>query len=382
MSDILENHICKECNLAINYKLKSFGVDTEDNLCKKCYEKRLVKTNCKDTKKILCNGNCLTCYSRSMLSSDKLEYVNLDEVKKLELPLPRHIHMKSRKNYPFKGSCGHKFCVQLKGVARGFWCNDQQCINKKLKETNMRLRGVEHPSQSEDIKKQKIQTNLEKRGVENPFQCEEVKKKIRATNMKNLGVESPMHNSNIVHKVMIANHAHKEHELPSGNIVNVQGYEPWAIDFLLQTYTEDDIQTVSDHKLAIDYIGIDNKKHKYIPDLYIKSKNLIIEVKSDYTYKVDLQTNNLKAQSCISAEYDFKFYVFDKKKKLTIIDIKTRQEETLILDLPVKSKIIKDENDLSLKTVKELIIMCKEKEISGYSKKRKADIIKLIEQSS
>ena len=63
----------------------------------------------------------------------------------------------------------------------------------------------------------------------------------------------------------------------------------------------------------------DNKKHRYYPDLYIPKDNLIIEVKSQWTYNSQQKwynTNLLKRQACIAAGYKFKFMIFDKDGNL------------------------------------------------------------------
>ena len=46
------------------------------------------------------------------------------------------------------------------------------------------------------------------------------------------------------------------------------------------------------------YYTIDDIIHRYFPDLYIKSINKIIEVKSSYTYNYDLEKNLLIEESC------------------------------------------------------------------------------------
>jgi hypothetical protein len=62
-------------------------------------------------------------------------------------------------------------------------------IKEKKKQTNLRVRGVEHPSQAEKIKEKKKQTNLRVRGVEHPSQAEDVKEKMKQTNLERYGVE-------------------------------------------------------------------------------------------------------------------------------------------------------------------------------------------------
>ncbi len=68
--------------------------------------------------------------------------------------------------------------------------------------------------------------------------------------------------------------------------MKVQGYEPQALDELLETYAESDL--IIKEKNIEKEIGpimnkLDGKARRYYPDLYIRSENKIVEVKSSYT---------------------------------------------------------------------------------------------------
>lgn len=106
----------------------------------------------------------------------------------------------------------------------------------------------------------------------------------------------------------------KTYTFPSGKQVYVQGYENFAIDKLLETYSEEDI--VVERKNIKDaigkdimYVDKDNLKHIYFPDIYIKSKNLVIEVKSEYTYNVHKEINLRKRDAVLNEGIDFKFMI-------------------------------------------------------------------------
>ena len=64
---------------------------------------------------------------------------------------------------------------------------------------------------------------------------------------------------------------------------------------------------------------LNGKQKRYYPDIWIKSENIIIEVKSDYTYKKDLIKNILKALATRKLNYNFEFWVYDKNKLKTIL---------------------------------------------------------------
>lgn len=70
---------------------------------------------------------------------------------------------------------------------------------------------------------------------------------------------------------------------------------------------------------VIDYFYENNKIHKYYPDIYIPLDNLIIEVKSTWTYKKDKNKNTIKKLTYKNNGYDFQFWIFDKKYNLEII---------------------------------------------------------------
>ena len=57
------------------------------------------------------------------------------------------------------------------------------------------------------------------------------------------------------------------------------------------------------NSLGITY-SINGEIHRYIPDFYIKSKNLLIEVKSEFTFYIDLEKNFLKIEAAKNAGYD------------------------------------------------------------------------------
>ena len=65
--------------------------------------------------------------------------------------------------------------------------------------------------------------------------------------------------------------------------------------------------------ISISYIKPNGRPAKYYPDIYIPKDNLIIEVKSKWTYSGKpewLETNLLKQQATIVAGYNFKFLIY------------------------------------------------------------------------
>lgn len=114
----------------------------------------------------------------------------------------------------------------------------------------------------------------------------------------------------------------KDYNLPSGDNVKFQGFENVAIDKLLETYDESEL--VFSAKLMPRIMYYNSEKDRtsiYYPDIFIPSKNLIIEVKSTYTYKADLVKNYEKCMRCQQMGLNFQFWICSDREVLEIKDV-------------------------------------------------------------
>jgi hypothetical protein len=187
-------------------------------------------------------------------------------------------------------------------------------VRDKIIKTNNELYGANSPMCNDEIKqkaKDMHLSNYEFYGLSNP----ETLKKYKQTMMDRYGYENVLHNDEMLHKILLSSKKYKIYKFPSGKEVFVQGYEDYVIEQLLNKYNESDI--IISNKEISESIGkifynIDNNQHKYYPDIYIKSENKIIEVKSEYTYNKDLEINLLKEKSCIEKGINFEFMIIDK----------------------------------------------------------------------
>jgi hypothetical protein len=137
--------------------------------------------------------------------------------------------------------------------------------------------------------------------------------KNKKTCLEKYNVENPMQCAEVFNKQEKSSKRFKDYTFPSGKIVRIQGCEYKALDELLKIYNEYDI--INDRTLVpkIWYETVDDKKHKYYPDIFIPKDNLIIEVKSKWTYNgkpIWKETNLLKEKACIAAGYNFKFMIY------------------------------------------------------------------------
>lgn len=124
--------------------------------------------------------------------------------------------------------------------------------------------------------------------------------------------------SKTIEKMCKVNKTTKRFIFPSGKSVVYQGYENIALDELLKLYKEEDIENDRRYIPNVKY-KLNSKQHYYYPDIYIKSENLIVEVKSTWTYKKDLIKNINKALATRKAGYNFEFWIYDNKKFKIII---------------------------------------------------------------
>ena len=196
---------------------------------------------------------------------------------------------------------------------------------KNEKATNIERYSVEHPMKLKNIQEKRNKTMIEKYGVEHPIQNEDIRNKIKNTVLKRYGVEYSIQNQEIRNKIKetmlerygseypFENYNFKDYILPSGKIIQIQGYENLAIDLLLILgYIEEEIITNRKDVPKIKY-QFEDKERKYFPDIYLPNENKIIEVKSEWTYQLWEEKNKTKEKACINQGYLFEFWIFDNK---------------------------------------------------------------------
>ena len=156
---------------------------------------------------------------------------------------------------------------------------------------------------------------LEKYGVENLFELKSTQDRIKKTNLQKYGYENPMQNIDI--KLKSDKNA-KEYDLfitQDGKECYLQGYDEIGLNYLLEKYAE--------HELCISKPDIPRVTYNfkkrigyYRADFYIPSENRLIEIKSAYTYKVQLQRNLAKFKASARQGFNVTVIIFDNKKKI------------------------------------------------------------------
>jgi 5'(3')-deoxyribonucleotidase len=107
----------------------------------------------------------------------------------------------------------------------------------------------------------------------------------------------------------------KEYILPSGNTIKCQGYEPFALDELIQNENifENDIVTGTKNVPTIWYNDLNGKKHRHYVDIFIPSQNKCIEVKSTWTAHKNIDCIFLKQNAAKKLGYDYEIWIYNAK---------------------------------------------------------------------
>ena len=214
----------------------------------------------------------------------------------------------------------------------------------RVKKTNIEKYGADSPMKNPDIKNKQFkkmqETNLKKYGVKSTLSNLETKEKIRNSMLNKYGVDHPWKSEKIREKsgntmearygariypktkqwmdrFMLHGWGNKYYEymMPSGNVIKIQGYEGFALDELLKKYDESEIEVRKKPKIFYEYEG---KKKIYKCDILIPGERKIIEVKSKFTYNLQINKNIEKARACVSEGYLFEFWIIDRKGNIII----------------------------------------------------------------
>lgn len=106
---------------------------------------------------------------------------------------------------PLCNSCSRKAgvekcietCKQRFGVEHASQSDE---IKEKARQTNIENRGVAYPTQDAKVKEKIVETNRERRGVDNVFQDPAVRQKYKKTMRQNYGVSHPSKSTELVLK--------------------------------------------------------------------------------------------------------------------------------------------------------------------------------------
>ena len=311
--------------MSIKEKRKKKIRFNEEFLTKFCFENNIIYDKIPDDTKInrdtIITGNCNTLDCTKKYSKSFREIVNIGGPYCYECAKERGKEKKkltNMKNFGVEHAFQSKE-VRQKGIEtlkRTLGVEhpaQSKEVQDKMRQTCLDRFGVENPMQSDIIKEKSKQTCLEKYGVEYYLQSEEVQEKSKQTCLYRYGVTSVMHVPEIADKCSKSAFTKKEYTLPSGNILQIQGYEHFALDELINLYHEDDIINGMLNVPEIWYCDENNKKHRHYVDFFIPSKQLCIEVKSTWTAEKKQDNIFLKQTAGKTLGYQYEIWIYDSK---------------------------------------------------------------------
>jgi len=202
-------------------------------------------------------------------------------------------------------------------------------IKKLAKQTLLEKYGVDNPMYLPGMSEQRKKHFIEKYGVENPSSNEQVKQKRINTMMERHGIPHNLVNwqEKFFNKFGVHNPAHvpeiaetlcynrfkkrKEYTLSTGEVIHLQGYEPFGIDYLKTKYQENQIQYRKKDMPELWY-NWQKKTRRYYCDFFVADDNLVVEIKSTFTLSRDLDIVKQKILSAQTKGYKVLLLVFDR----------------------------------------------------------------------
>jgi hypothetical protein len=320
---------CKENNITLNTNYTNELINRDTNINGKCITKSCESIFYRSFRELIkLNGYCANCCKE------------MGKIKIIETNFKKFGYDNAMKNETIKEKQKNTI-LEKYGVEH---ISQVDKIKEKIKNTCLKKYGTEFSLQSEEVKKKSRETNKNKYGFENPQQNKIIKDKTMATNVIRYNCKSPLgnlliqqksvecnikkygvphhsQNSTIANKILNNSYTTKKYKMPSGKIIDYQGYENFALDELLniEHILEEDIITNRKDVPEIWYDDKKNKKRRHFVDLFIKSQNRCIEVKSTWTNQ---DKNNVleKQQAAINLGYKYEIWVFDKNgNKLEVL---------------------------------------------------------------
>jgi len=238
--------------------------------------------------------------------------------------------------YTNRKTTGDQARKKSESISKSYWKKDLKTrkeIQEKRKKSIFEKYGVDHNFLIPEVRDKITKGNIEKYGDPIVTRNPEIIEKIKKTNSLKYGGNSPMCSNEVKIKSRMKCldkfgidgpplGTYKKYEMPSGRIVKYLGFEDRAFNFLLTEMKENDfIPYVGNNSEfpIIEYVDNLDTKRRYFPDIFIPKLNKIIEVKSSWTYEINKEINDIKAETCKKLGYSFEFWIYNGKNDKKII---------------------------------------------------------------
>lgn len=147
------------------------------------------------------------------------------------------------------------------------------------------------------------ETSLKNYGTKWPASAKVVQDKIRRTMVKRYGVEHALQSPLLFEKMLKSSYSRVPVKLGRKTLL-LQGYEPLAIEALLKSGRVSPQEIKAGNSIPpIEYTW-KKKRRRYHPDLVVRD-NIVVEVKSPYTYKLAQKVLQVKREACENLGYKF-----------------------------------------------------------------------------
>lgn len=137
------------------------------------------------------------------------------------------------------------------------------------------------------------------------------KERKKKTYMERYGVENPMQNPEINELSNINRYKFKTFNIYGRRFSHLQGFEPQGITYLIEHMGIDVNNIQSGRKVPKIRYKFQQKNKMYFPDIFVQDKNLLVEVKCEYTYNNMIELNATKRKASINAGYDHLTIIFN-----------------------------------------------------------------------
>ena len=276
--------ICEECNKTYIKKENLSRHISLEHGTKKIYYDKWIKENDE--------GCCKICKKETEFTGFKHFYRNCCSKECSEIYTQKCSKESIHEKYGVDNVYQSKEMQHKIKLSKKEKYNNEKYNNSEKQKTTFYSKTTESKNA---IKEKRKNTFIEKYGVESPFKIEGVREKIKETWINNYGVEHP-------------NQIREQFEKGLKTRLLIQYYKntdiiyqgSYELDFLEKYY--DKFFDIS-RGPSIKY-NFKGKKKVYYSDFYIPSLNLVIEIKSSWTLKLDAEID-AKKKATISNGFNY-----------------------------------------------------------------------------
>lgn len=289
--------LCKMCSSKLRYTNWERGFQTYCSpLCKNSDPEIKIQREAASQKKFGTNNPM-----QNKEVQDKMKQTNID----------RYGYENAAKNSEVQSRM-RKTCLDKYGTVNVFSKDSpfREEAMIKAAQTIKEKYGVETSFAVPDILNKRKDTWLQKYGVNHPHQNSKIREKYKKTVLDRWGVDHPMQVAEILDKNIKNAKRSKKFVFPSGKVIMLQGFEPQALEILLnEGIQEDQILNRRADMPCIWYSDPNGKKRRYYPDFYLPHLKIVVEVKSQYTSQVRPDLIALKNQAAVDAGYQVRLMI-------------------------------------------------------------------------